>query len=259
MKLLENYKNSISYPFQSWKNLIILAILLFICSLFSLVSNAWIASILLFISIIIGWIANGYVVSIVENTINGSDSVPNFVWKSNALTGIRLFVINIIYGIIIIVISYIILFVTGGLDFFSTIFTTPQASFTNTLISSAQAATAQAYLVSNPLVIIGFILIAIIAIIAVFFVLISTCRLAKTHSLRKSLSFSGIVEDIKKIGVIELIVWYIVLVIICAIIGIIAGIILLIPIIGFIIDALIISPLLVMFVARSMGLLYANA
>ncbi|MCQ2964295.1 MAG: DUF4013 domain-containing protein, partial [archaeon] len=93
------------------------------------------------------------------------------------------------------------------------------------------------------------------------------CRLAKTGSIKDALSWSGITGDIKAIGAGRLVAWYILLVIIVLVIsfivGIIAGLIALIPVVGIIISVIILTflfaPFLVLFGARAMGLLYADA
>ena len=71
--------------------------------------------------------------------------------------------------------------------------------------------------------------------------------------------FGEILEQISMIGWGKYIVWYIVMIIVAMIGGVIAGLLNIIPFIGTIIAILVIYPYLYMFSARSLALLYGSS
>lgn len=259
MNLSEIFKESFSFPVQNWKKLIIIGILLFIPGIFqgvyTMYNNVIVAAVAAILSIIFGIIVQGYVLSVVGNTIKGFDLIPEIILKNNFIDGLKVLVVEIVYGICLAIIFAIILALTGGLDLLPA------------LSSATPGAAASAIPNPTPLLVVGLVIVAIVAIIAMFFILVSNCRLAKTGSIKAALSWSGITEDIKSIGVGKIIGWYIILAIIVFVIsfivGLIASLFALIPVVGVIIYTfivcLLLSPYLALFSARAMGLLYTNA
>lgn len=274
MNLTEIFKESFSFSIQNWKKLLILGVLLFIPTFFGALyhqfehSNVILFVIAAILAIIFGLIVEGYTLSIIGDTIKGSDLIPDIAWKSNFIGGLKVLVVEIVYAVILAIIFTIILALTGSLKLLSALVTNQHlvTNVTATVTPAVNTATANLP-TAGPLVIIGLVLILIIAIVAMFFMTISYCRLAKTGSIKEALSWSGITGDIKAIGVGRLVAWFILLVIIVLvlsfIVGIIVGFIALIPVVGAIITAIIIAllftPFLVLFSARAMGLLYADA
>ena len=275
MNLSEIFKESFSFSIQNWKKLLIIGVLLFIPSFFGTLyhqyqnSNVILFVISAILAIIFGLIVEGYTLSVIGDTIKGSDLIPDITLKTNFIGGLKVLVVEIVYAIILAIIFAIILAITGSLKLLpALVTTTPTATANMTAAANPAVNTVAAALpTAGPLVFVGLVLIAIIAIIAMFFMVISTCRLAKTDSIKDALSWSGIIGDIKAIGVGRLIGWYILLIIIVFVItfivGIIAGLIAVIPIVGAIISAIILAlllaPFLVLFSSRAMGLLYADA
>ena len=275
MNLSEIFKESFSFSIQNWKKLLIIGILLFIPSFFGTLyqqyqsSNVILFAIAAILALIFGLIVEGYTLSVIGDTIKGSDLIPDIALKNNFIGGLKVLVVEIVYAIILAIIFAIILAITGSLKLLpALVTTTPTATANMTAAANPAVNTVAAALpTAGPLVFVGLVLIAIIAIIAMFFMVISTCRLAKTDSIKDALSWSGIIGDIKAIGVGRLIGWYILLIIIVFVItfivGIIAALIAIIPIVGAIISAIILAlllaPFLVLFSSRAMGLLYADA
>ena len=273
MNLTEIFKESFSFSIQNWKKLLIIGILLFIPGIFGAIyqmyNNVVLVAIAAILAIVFGFIVEGYTLSVIGDTIKGSDLIPDIALKTNFVDGLKVLVVEIVYGIVLAIIFAIILAITGSLKLLPALFATqPVATANMTAAATPAVNTAVANLpTAGPLVFVGLILIVIIAIVAMFFMVISTCRLAKTGSIKAALSWSGITEDLKAIGVGRLVAWYILLVIIVLVIsfivGIIAGLIALIPVVGIIISVIILTflfaPFLVLFSARAMGLLYADA
>ena len=256
MNLTEIFKESFSYSTQNWKKLIILGVLLLIPTIFTVVSgmnaNVILVVIAAILSIVFGLIVGGYTLSVIGDTIGGSDSIPDIDFKGNFVSGLKLLVVQIVYLIFLVIIFAIILAITGGLNYLPAIFATNATASANAVAAATLAS-------PSPLFLIGMLIIVILLIIAMFFMVVSNCRLAKTGSIKAALSWSGITEDINAIGGGRLACWYIIFLIIIMIISAIAGIINMIPIIGPIVCALIIAPFIVLFGARAMGLLYADA
>lgn len=278
MSLTKIFKDSINYPFKDWSKLIILGVLIFIPTILAALTRQFPGNALEFITgifmLLISFTVEGYGISVIKNTIEGSNTIPDFDWDRNFTSGLKLFVVEIIYMIGIGIIFGIVLFITKGFDLLPDLFkfnmnhNVPISIANMTSVADPAINTTITVLHSaSPLLIIGLIIVMILAIIAMFFMIISTCRLAKTNSIKEALSWRGITGDIKTIGIGRLIAWYILLVIVVAILVLIATIILfafaLIPVVGAIIGAIIFafifSPFIALLSARAMGLLYASA
>lgn len=278
MSLTKIFKDSVNYPFRDWSKLIILGVLIFIPTLLAALTRQFPGIALEFITgifmLLISFTVEGYIVSVIKDTIEGSNAIPDFDWDRNFTSGLKLFVVEIIYMVGIFIIFGIVLFITNGFDLLPNLFkfninhTVPIGIANMTSVVDPAINTTISVLPSaSPLLIIGLIIVMILAIIAMFFMIVSTCRLAKTDSIGEALSWRGITGDIKSIGVGRLIAWYILLCILVAILVLIATIILfafaLVPVIGAIIGAIILafvfSPFIALLSARAMGLLYASA
>lgn len=279
MNLTGIFKESICYPFSDLAKLIILGVLLFVPTIVGVITqqfpNAVLAVVTAILVIIFGFIVEGYSLSVIRDTIADSNAIPDFEWKNNFIDGLKLFVVEIVYGIVLAIIFAIVLGLTGGLDLLSSVATTnvtatavPVAASNMTAAATPAVNTAVTNIpTATPLLVVGLILVLIIAIVAMFFMTVSTCRLAKSESIKEALSWSGITGDIKSIGVGRFVAWYILLVIVVAILviifGVIVGLLGLIPVVGAVIAAIItafiIVPFFVLFSSRAMGLLYADA
>ena len=71
--------------------------------------------------------------------------------------------------------------------------------------------------------------------------------------------FGEILSKIYEIGWVDLIIWYIMMIVLGTIIGFIGGIIGVIPIIGWLVIILIVNPYLYLFYARAVARLYLSA
>lgn len=200
------------------------------------------------INFIVMFIVVGYTLSITRDTIHGYDELPGFDIIKNFIDGIKVAVLSLIYMIIPSIIFFILLFATGAVNAFSQ----AEVSMAGGALSSDLA--------FNLIGSIGltFIISLIIYIIFILFATIAYCRLADTGSFSQGFSFSGIIDDIKRIGVGSYVVWWIVLAIIIAIILLIAMFVAIIPYIGYLICLLFIASFVYIFFARATGLIYSN-
>ena len=207
-----------------------------------------------------------------KDTIEGSNVLPKVNWKKNTSNGIKLLGVEIVYCLGIAIIFIILLLLSDNIELLSSLLkfdigktAVPISiigliSVNNSVINTIYNVISSA----SPSLFIILIIIVIISIIMMFFMIISTCRLAKTNSVIAALSWRGITGDIKSIGVGKLIIWYILLFIIATILALLTHILLLIlnliPVIGSIIALIaidfVIIPFFILFISKSIGLLY---
>jgi len=200
-------------------------------------AGKWGKWILLIISCIIFPLIMGYVMRIYRG-VTPSPELDN--WGRMFIDGIKLFIVELIYAIPVIIIGVVLLF--------STIMAVAAAMATPPI---------------NPNAVLGLIVADIFVFIIFALVLIiigiinapAVVRLARTDSCGEAFNFGAIFSHIGRIGLVSYILALIAMGIVVGIIEIVCE---LIPIIGIII-LVIIMPLLVMFQARYLSLLYDRA
>lgn len=214
--------DSIKYPSSSWGKVLILGIIT-------------IASVL----IVPVFLLMGYVFRIIKATLAGIDELPEFdEIGSMFVDGLKVFVVGIIYAIPVWIISAIVGLLMGS----------------NSAASAASLG--PGYLIA---VILGNIVFFIIALIIGLVEIMAIANMAYNDGdLGAAFRFSEILDIIATIGWGKYIVTYIVIVIL-ATIGVLIGALTMIILIGFILLPLIIFPYLVMFEARGIALLFAEA
>jgi len=226
MDIGEIISDSISYPSQDWKKVIILGILTIISIL-----------------VIPVFLVMGYFFRILKSSIAGFDELPDFdEWGEMFIDGLKIFVVQFVYLLIPLIVIFI-----GAWASIASISVTEAGNLTNpTLAFGLIGGTA----------IIGIIL-------AILFELIGSIAVANMalndSEFGAAFRFSEILEKISMIGWGKYIVWYIVMIIVTFIGGIIASVLQVIPFIGMIIALLVVYPYLTMFSARSLALLFGSA
>ena len=192
----------------------------------------WVKWILLIISCIIFPLILGYMVRIFKGA-SPSPELEN--WGAMFIDGIKLFIIGLIYAIPILILE----FLAFGTALASVMMTGNAAAMTTGLAGAG----------------VIFILFVIVAIVIGLIIATAYVRFARTDSMGEAFNFNAIFAHIGRIG------WgtYIIALIIMGIIvGIIETICMLIPAVGVII-LFIILPILVLFYARYLTLLYDSA
>ena len=254
MTISSIFNDALKYPFDNVSKWIIFGIIIIIANisyLFTMfgVTDGTVQAVASLINFIVMFIVVGYSLAITRDTIHGYDELPAFDIIKNFIDGIKAAVLSFIYMIIPTIIFFILLFATGAVNAFSQ---AVEVSMAGGALSSDLA--------FNLIGSIGltFIISLIIYIIFMLFATIACCRLADTGSFSQGFSFSGIMDDIKRIGVGSYIVWWIVLAIIIVILLLIAMFITVIPYIGYLISLLFISSFVYIFSARATGLIYSN-
>ena len=265
------YKDALTYPASDIEKLLIIGIFFIIIGIVNILSVFGLnypilrgSATMLVISIILGIIISGYMVTIVKSTLNKSDELPAFNWGEMIVMGVKYVVLKIVYFIIPAIITLIVALVSGL--FGSTndllhqimpmiINKTVNQTTVNIAYSSVSPEVATAFGTSLAItLVVGIILFIIFEILS----LVGVCRMAKTDSLVEGISMGEVCKDISSIGWLNYIAWFIIFVIITAILMIISGLISAIPFIGLIIAALIISPYISIYTGRALGLMYLD-
>lgn len=226
MDIGEIISDSLSYPSQDWKKVLILGILTIISIL-----------------VIPAFLVMGYFFRILKSSIAGFDELPDFdEWGEMFIDGLKIFVVQFVYLLIPLIVIFI-----GMWASIASISVTDAGTMTNpVLFMGLMGGTA----------IIGIILAIIFELIGS----IAVANMALNNSeFGAAFRFGEILEKISMIGWGKYIVWYIVMIVISLIGGFIAGILNVIPFIGMIIAMLVVYPYLTMFSARSLALLFGSS
>ncbi len=189
---------------------------------------------------IVNWIVLGYAAKVLRES-PGSEAPPRLErYGEMFVDGAKVFFASLIYMIV-----PIVLIAAGAASFFVSFFTLGQPAPVGVFFGG----------VPTGLTLLGIVLILLGIVLAFFFLLILGAGLAhmiKTGRFGKAFAFSEILGIIRGIGWGKYIGWAVLVVVIALVIGAVAGAV---PFVGWLISA-IISPLLTVFIFRSLGLLY---
>ena len=263
MKILDIYKDSLSYPNKDIDKLLTLGVLFFLDGIISLLPSVTIAlnqnlasQILYFISnifgIIVFFIVIGYGVSIIKNTITDSN-MPSIKIIKNFINGIKIFIISIIYYILPSAITLILAYFSGVLNGAIQV-ALIYLNYGPEVISHISHLTSLDFNMDIAIIIaiIGFILF----VLTTLFLFIAIARFAYTNKIKSSFYFKEIINDINNITWKKYLISDILFLIILIVLMIIATISIVIPFIGFIIFFLAILPFVTIFSGRTFGLIY---
>jgi len=266
MEIVELFKDSLAYPTKDWNKLLIFGAIIVILSIVDILvklgilvvqQQPGVISILSIISFILAvaliLIVSGYTLSITRKSINNvNGDVPALDLVKNIVDGIKVLILNIVYYIIPVIITFILALATNAFSYLYQMF-----SYIITYGSNASSAMPQELLVNA-----GFSFLIVFLVGGIFFLvftllfLVAKAVLAETESLAAAIN---IVDVFKKIGEISwgnYIIWLILVVIILFVISLIGGFVALIPFAGAIIALLVVEPYVGMFFARALGLIY---
>jgi len=183
---------------------------------------------------IVNWIVVGYAARVLRES-PGTEVPPKLErYGEMFVDGAKVFFASLIYMLI-----PIILIATGGASLFAGLLSMQG----NVVVPSVMLGGAGAVLLLVG-VLSGIILLLLLAV--------GMAHMLKTGKFGKAFAFGEILSIIRRIGWGKYIGWIVVLVIITIVLGGVAG---LIPYVGWVISA-VISPILSVFVFRSLGLLY---
>ncbi|MDR0900345.1 MAG: DUF4013 domain-containing protein, partial [Methanobrevibacter sp.] len=112
MNVTELFKNSLTYPADNWKQLLILGVLTILVSIFVVLEalglgltqylSAYILStISMIVALVVGFVVSGYLLSVTKKTIaNPGGEAPEFDLVTNIIDGIKVLILGIVYYII---------------------------------------------------------------------------------------------------------------------------------------------------------------
>ncbi|WP_458402608.1 DUF4013 domain-containing protein [Methanobrevibacter sp.] len=238
MNVVDIISDSIRYPFSDITKFLIVAVIALLAGLSSLseplgINNFFLVMIFAIISIIFSLILSGYGLDVIRNGIVGSDEIPAVDFMKNLIDGIKVLIISLVYFLIPIIISLIVFMFFGVIG---------------TGLNHIGAATIVAVVIA----VIAFIAFAIFEIIAI-------ARFAKTGEFGDAFALGEVIEDVRRIGIGNIILFLIIFFVIAIIVLIVSVFIALIPFIGIVIAQLLVGGFIELFYNRGIGLLYSQA
>jgi hypothetical protein len=227
--------DSLKYPTSDWSKLVILGVLFLISFL-----------------IIPIFLVLGYMFRVIKASLVGVDELPAFEeWIEMLVEGVKLFLVYMIYSIPAIIIG-IISFISLWSSLTSMTYIT-QANGTSVTPDMFFALFGGTALIG--LIIAGLYTLVIYPIMAV-----AIGNMAYYNGeLGAAFRFNEILSIISQIGWVDLIIWYIVLIMVGIAIGFIISVIAIIPILGWIFIIFIVYPYFYLFYARAVAWLYSSA
>lgn len=226
-------EDSFKYPASNWKRLLMFGLIVLIYQLsieiIMVYTEVSALVLLLLIPFIITYLLIlGYQLRAIGTSIRGKMEAPELNnWPKMLLDGLRMFIIGLIYGIIpaiVLSVGFVLLFVGS---------------------SSIKIAGAI-------ILLLGVVLLFIMALI----MLMAISNMAYHGEVGAALRLSEIKERIKKIGWLNYILIFIILMVFNLMLLLVTGLVSLIPIVGLVLVSLIIGPYMYLFLSRAYGLIY---
>lgn len=174
----------------------------------------------------------GYSVNVTKRGIDNSNDIPSYDFKNNLIDGLKLFVVFLVYFIIPTIITLALLIVFGLIG----------AGFRQILGSLG----------------IWAVIAVIIFVIFGIFGVVGQARYAISRSIGDAINIWEVVEDVKRIGILKIILFLIVEYILLIVYVLILGVVTVVPTIGTMIADVIFGGFLVLFINYGVGLLYSE-
>lgn len=227
--------DSLRYPTSNWSKVVILGVLF----LFSFL-------------IIPLFLALGYLFRIVKTSLEGVDELPNFdAWGGLMVEGIKLFLVYLIYTLPAIII--------GLFSFFSFL----SAIKSLTYITQNNGTTLTPDILFNVLggsILVGMIIIGLYILVIYPIMAVAIGNMAYYNGeLGAAFRLNEILFIISQIGWVDLIIWYIIVVMVGIAIWIIGITLAIIPIFGWILLIFFVYPYIYLFYTRAIAWLYSSA
>ena len=213
------------------------------------------------VAMLIGWVLSGYLISVIKSGIDLDSEVPEFSWWDNFITGFNNCIVSIVYFIIP---AFIVINAGYLTNIFGNIMVVAQAIVlqatqvymgTSTAFMSDAIAQAMANLVVS--LAITATVAVIVFVIFSFLQTMAQARLANTGSLTEALNVIEAAKDIKRIGIGKVILLVILIIVVAVIVQmILSAIANVVPLLSIL--SLIVTPYLVFFAERAVGLLYSD-
>ena len=238
MSLGEIFSDAIKYHFSDITKFVIIGIISLLASLTGVFSSfgmdgVAVQGIAVSIALIFSLILSGYALRVIKKGIEYSDDIPEIDFKTNLIDGIKALIINIVYFIIPAIIAFLLLGASALIG-----------AGINHMVASMG---------------LSVIVVIILFLIFAIFEMVAMARFADTGDMGAALSIGSVFEDVKRIGVVNIILFEIVALIIIIVALVIASAVSLIPYIGVIIATIVLGAFFVLFYYKALGLLYAGA
>lgn len=237
MGLGDILSKSISYPFSDLTKFLIVGLIFVISDMDGIFyglfgPNSFMAIIGIIIAIVFSVILSGYSIDVIKRGIDNSNEIPDFDFANNFVDGIKVLIIGLVYFIIPIIITLVLLFMFGA-------------------IGAGLDKMAGSLGIWAVFAVIIFIIFGIFAIIA-------EARFAISRSIGDALSIGEVFADVKRIGILNIILFLIVVSILLIVLGLILSVVTIIPVIGIVIVDLILGGFALLFVNYGVGLIYSE-
>ena len=273
MDIMDIIKDSFVFPSKNIKLLLIFELLSIVAGAFSVIGTIvyvlgfispecfmW-GGIAVIVSMLIGWILSGYLISVVKSGIELDEDVPEFEWWDNFNNGFNYFIVSIVYYIIpafiVVVVGYLTNIFGNVLAVAQEIIAQGMNVFMGTSTVFVSDAMTQAIVNLAVSLAITATIAVILFVIFSFLQTIAGARLANTGSLTEALNNFESAKDIRRIGIGKVIVLILLVIIIIAVIeAILSAIYSYVPILSIL--SIIITPYLIFFAQRAVGLLYSD-
>lgn len=241
MDLSKIILNSIKYPFKNIAKLpiiFILFILIAIIPIGKLLNNNYmmlIGGIAFFVFILI---VPGYFLNIIKIGSRESAMFPSLNLVNNIYDSIRVLVLRMVYMIVPVAMFFILLS------------TVAPASFN--LLND--------FKILSFLATFGLLLVIILVtyLIFEFLLFFAKARLAYHNSLSEALKVNKVIEDIRNIGIFNIIKWVVAMIVLAIVVSVVSSFVITIPYVGILIDICVIVPIMESIASYSVGLLYSN-
>ena len=273
MEIIEIIKDALVFPSTDLRTFFIfvlltifagvfgtVGILLYILGLLNAEFFLW-GGLAAIVAMLIGWVMSGYSISVIKSGIELEDEVPEFVWWDNFITGFNGFIVSIVYFIIpaflVAIVGYMTN-ITGNIMAVATeissqavnVYTGASASIATDALSQAVAGLAVSLATTLTAAVVLFVIFSFLQTMA-------EARLANTDSLCEALNVFEAAKDIGRIGVVKVIAVILLVIIVSAVINmVLSAIFSYVPILSIL--SVFVSPYLVLFAQRAVGLLYSD-
>jgi hypothetical protein len=227
--------DSLKYPSSNWSKVVILGVLFLISIL-----------------IIPLFLALGYMFKVVKATLAGIDELPAFEeWGEMLVEGIKLFLVYLIYSLPAIII---------GIFSFISLWSSVSSITYITQASGGTLTPEMFFSIFSGTALVGLIFAGLYSLVIYPIMAVAIGNMAYYNGdFGAAFRFREILSTISEIGWVDLIIWYIVVIVVGGVIAFVGSIIGIIPILGWIAILLIVYPYLYLFYARAIAWLYISA
>ena len=267
MNLREIIMDAIKFPISDTRKFLIFCALIVIMSLSSIlpsygVNNDTLNLVLTLITLIVSFVVLGYLIEVLKGGTEGEATLPDLDYVKHFILGIKAMILEIIYFLIPLVITIVVASASG---LFSSLTTMVNAGVKAMEKGADNATAIMAAIRKDSIATFNNALTVTLVIGIVLFVIFSLLsftaivRYAKTGSGTEGLRFREIIKDMRKVGILNIIVSLIVIYIIAVLLALVIVVIGLIPYIGVFIGIFVGVPFILLFMYRAVGLAYADA